>query len=97
MFYKYYYPSSDLLDILSIYYIITINGNKIRNTIVKKLSNIENNKKILQDSECTCITLNLQFIHKDNSVIRVSITDPRATVKIIKGKPILNHRIKLIL
>ncbi|MGI0050602.1 MAG: hypothetical protein ACRD8K_02595 [Nitrososphaeraceae archaeon] len=42
-------------------------------------------------------TLNLKFIHKDNSVIKVSITDPRTTVKIIKGKPILNHRIKLIL
>jgi aspartate carbamoyltransferase regulatory subunit len=29
--------------------------------------------------------------HKDNNVIKVSITDPRATVKIIKGNPILNH------
>ena len=67
------------------------------NMIVKKLSNIENNKKITQDSEYACIILNLKFIHKDNSVIRVSITEPRATVKIIKGKPILNHRIKLIL
>jgi len=51
------------------------------NTIVKKLSNIENNKKIIQDSEYTCIILNLQFLHKDNNVFRISITDQRAKLK----------------
>ena len=35
--------------------------------------------------------------YKDNNVINVSITEPRATVKIINGNPIFNHRIKLIL
>ena len=45
MFYKYNYPCSDLLDIFSMYYLTTVNSNKIRNMIVKKLSNIENNKK----------------------------------------------------
>ena len=64
MFYKYNYPCSDLLNIFFIYYLTTINSNKIRNMIVKKLSNIENNKKIIQDSECTCITLNLKFIQR---------------------------------
>ena len=37
------------------------------------------------------------MIYKDNNVINISITEPRATVKIINGNPILNHRIKLIL
>ena len=46
MFYKYNYPCSDLLDIFSIYHLTTINSNKIMNTIVKKLSNIEIIKKI---------------------------------------------------
>ena len=35
--------------------------------------------------------------YKDSNVVNISITDPRATVKIINGKPIFNHRIKLIL
>ena len=64
MFYKYNYPCSDLLDIFSMYYLTTVNSNKIRNMTVKKLSNIENNKNIIQDSESTCITLNLKFIQR---------------------------------
>ena len=80
MFYRYNYPCPDLLDIFSIYYLTTINSNKIRNTIVKKLSNIENNKKLSKIVN-TQLTLNLKFIHKDNSVIKVSITDPRAELK----------------
>src|SRR5215208_6097660 len=40
----------------------------------------------------------MQYHHyKDSIVISISITEPRATVKIIKGNPILNQRIKLIL
>ncbi len=56
MFYKYNYPCSNLLDIFSIYYLTTVNSNKIRNMTVKKLSNIEHTKKIIQDNECTCIS-----------------------------------------
>ena len=37
------------------------------------------------------------MIYKDNNIINISITEPRATVNIINGNPILNHRIKLIL
>src|SRR5215207_3889063 len=37
------------------------------------------------------------MIYKDNNIINVSITEPRATVNIINGNPILNHWIKLIL
>jgi hypothetical protein len=33
----------------------------------------------------------------DLNVVSISITDPKTTVKIIKGNPILNQRIKLIL
>jgi len=34
--------------------------------------------------------------YKNNHVITISITDPRATVNIINGNPIFNHLIKLI-
>ena len=54
----------NLLDIFSTYYLTTINSNKIRNTIVKKLSNVENNKKIIQYNDCTCLKLNLNLITK---------------------------------
>ena len=36
------------------------------------------------------------IIYKNSIVISINITEPRATVKIIKGNPILNQRIKLI-
>ena len=29
--------------------------------------------------------------YKDNHVVTISITEPRVTVNIIKGNPILNH------
>src|ERR687897_3445772 len=37
------------------------------------------------------------IIYKYSNVINISITEPRATVNIINGNPVLNQRIKLIL